>query len=80
MGQMFWFLRITNSVWTSLNDFDKAFIPYNELQFLDSPSFAVHSTVGLMYIACGLMILIHRNIQVTTLMIGYIQFRQGFEC
>ena len=80
MGQMFWFLRITNSVWTSLNDFDKAFIPYNELQFLDWPSFAVHSTVGLMYIACGLMILIHRNIQVTTLMIGYIQFRQGFEC
>ena len=33
-----------------------------------------------MYIAYGLVILIHRNIQVTTLTISYSQFRQGFEC
>ena len=33
-----------------------------------------------MYIAYGLVILVHRNIQVTTITIGYIQLRQGFEC
>ena len=33
-----------------------------------------------MNIAYRLAILVHRNIQVTTLMIGYIQFPQGFEC
>ena len=32
-----------------------------------------------MYIAYGLAILVHRNIQVTTITIGYIQLRQGFE-
>ena len=60
--------------------FNEAFIPYNELQFLDWPSIVVHSPTGLMYIAYGLVILVHRNIQVTTLKIGYIQFCQGFEC
>ena len=60
--------------------FNEAFIPYNELQFLDWSSIVVHSPTGLMYIAYGLVILVHRNIQVTTLTIGYIQFCQGFEC
>ena len=32
-----------------------------------------------MYIAYELVILAQRNIQFTTLTIGYIQFRQGFE-
>ena len=59
--------------------FYEAFIPYDEFQFLDWPSIFMHSPAGLMYIVCGLVILVHRNIQVTTLTIGYIQFRQGFE-
>ena len=64
----------------SLIDFNEAFIPYNELQFFDWPSIVAHSPAGLMYIAYGLVILVHRNIQVTTITIGYIQLRQGFEC
>ena len=64
----------------SLIDFNEAFIPYNELQFFDWPSIVAHSPAGLMYIAHGLVMLVHRNIQVTTITIGYIQLRQGFEC
>ena len=33
-----------------------------------------------MYIAYDLVIMVHRNIQVTTITIGYIHLRQGFEC
>ena len=39
-----------------------------------------HSPAGLMYIVYELVIPVHRNIQVATLMIGYIQFHQGLEC
>ena len=60
--------------------FSEAFIPYNELQFFDWPSIVVHSPVGLMYIVYGLVILVHGNIQVTTITIIYIQLREGFEC
>ena len=64
----------------SLIDFNEAFIPYNELQFPNWPSIVAQSTAGLIYITYGFVILVHRNIQVSTLMIGYIQFCQGFEC
>ena len=64
----------------SLIDFNEAFTPYNEKQFFDWPSIVVHSSAWLMCIAYGLVILVHRNIQVTTITINYIQFRQGFEC
>ena len=60
----------------SLIGINEAFIPYNELQFFDWNSIVTHSPTGLMYIAYGLMILV----QVTTITIGYIQLRQGFEC
>ena len=56
-------------------DFNEAFIPYNKLQFLDWPRIVAHPPTGQMYIAYGLVILVHRNIQVIT--IGYIQFCQG---
>ena len=42
-------------------------------------SIVAHSPAGLMYIAYELVILVHINIQVTNLMIGYIQFHQGSE-
>ena len=64
----------------SLIDFNEAFTSYNEWQFFDWPSIVAHSPAGLMYIVYGLVILVHRNIQVTTITIGYIQLRQGFEC
>ena len=64
----------------SLIDFNEAFIPYNELQFLDYPSIIAHSPKGPINIMYGLVILVHRNIQVTTIIISYIQFRRGFEC
>ena len=64
----------------SLNDFKKVFIPYNDLQFLGWPSIIAHSPAGLMYIACGLVILVDTNIKVTTITIGYIQLRQDLEC
>ena len=80
MGQMLWFLRINALVCKSLIDFNEAFIPYNELQFLDWPSTVAHSPAGLMDIAYGLVMLVHRNIQGTTLTISYIQFHPGFEC
>ena len=67
-------------VWKSLIDFNEGFIPYSKLQFFDWPSIVAHSLEGLIYIAYGLLKLIHRNIQVTTVTIGYIQLRQGFEC
>ena len=57
----------------SLIDFNEVFIPYKELQFFVWPT-------GLMYIAYGLVILAHVNIQVTTITIGYIELHQGFEC
>ena len=61
----------------SLIDFNEAFIPYNELQFLDGPSIVADWSAGLMFIPYGLVILVHKNIQVTTITIGYIQLRQG---
>ena len=64
----------------SLIDFNEVFIPYNELQVLDWPSIVAHSPAGLMYITYGLVVLVHRNIQVTPIMFGYIQLRQGSEC
>ena len=63
----------------SLIDFDEASIPYNELEFFDWSSIVANSPWGLMYIMHGLVILVHRNVQVTTITIGYIQFRQGFK-
>ena len=66
-------------VCNSLIDFNEAFIPYNELQFLDWPSIVAHSPAGLIYIVQGLVILVHRNIHVTTSTKGYIEFRQGFD-
>ena len=53
-------------------DFNEVFIPNNELQFLDWTSIVVHSPAELMYIAYELVILVQRNIQVTTIMICYI--------
>ena len=50
------------------------------MQFLDWPSIVVHPPTELMNIEYGIVIPVHRNIQVTTLTIGYSQFRQGFEC
>ena len=64
----------------SLIDFNEAFILYNELQFFDWPSIVAHSPTGLMHIAYWSVILVHRNIQATTVTIGYIQLRQGLEC
>ena len=56
-------------------------MPCNKLQFLDRPRIFAHLSTELMYIAYELVMLVHRNIQVTTLTtIGYIQFRKGFEC
>ena len=64
-------------VWKSLIYFTKAFIPYKELQFIDWPStWLTQSPAGLMYIAYGLVMLVHGNIQVTTITIGSIQLRQ----
>ena len=62
-----------------LIDFDEAFIPYIELQFFYWPSIVAHLLAGLMYIAYGLVILFHRNIQVIVITINYIELRQGFE-
>ena len=67
-------------VWKLLIDFNEAFIPYSELQLFYWPSIVAHSPAGLMYIAYDLVIMVHRNIQVTTITIGYIYLRQGFEC
>ena len=50
----------------SLVHFNEAFIPYNKLQSLNWPSIFAHSPARLMYIIYGLVILVHRNIQVTT--------------
>ena len=76
------FLKIKNSVskFMRSSDLNEAFIPYIELQFLDWLSTVAHSPAGLMHIAYGLVILFHRNIQVATITIGYIQFCLGFEC
>ena len=67
-------------VYCLIDDFNEAFIPYNELHFLDWSSIVAHSPGGLMYIVYGLVILAHINIQVTILTIGYIQVCQGLEC
>ena len=64
----------------SLIDFNEAFIPYNELQLFSWPNIVAHSLAAVICIANGLVILVHRNIQVTILLIGYIQLCQGFEC
>ena len=58
----------------------EAFFRYNELHFLRLTHHCWALTPGLMYVAYGLVILVHKNIKVTTLTIGYIQFHQGFEC
>ena len=50
------------------------------MQLLDWPSIVAPSPARLMHIAYGLVTLVHRNMQVTNLTVGYIQFRQGFEC
>ena len=83
MGQILWFLRMKNTIskimcssCKSLIDFNEAFIPYNELQFFNWPSFVANSPVGLISITYGLGILVHRNIQVTLITIGYIQLRR----
>ena len=78
IGQMLWFLRIKRRV-SKFIDFKEAFISYNELQFLYWSSIVAHSPAGLMFIAYELVILVHINIQVTNLTIGYIQFCQGSE-
>ena len=49
----------------------------NKLQFLGGPSIVPHSPAVLIHIVYGLVILVHRNIQVTTIMIGNIQLRPG---
>ena len=83
--QMFWFLRIKNTVskivlvCKPLFDFNEIFIPYNEQQFLDWSSIVAHSLSGLMYIVSGLVILVHGKIQITSIMIRYIQLQQGFK-
>ena len=51
----------------SLIDFNEALIPYNELQFLKWPSIVMQPLAGLMYVTYGLVILVHKNIQATTL-------------
>ena len=45
----------------SLIDFNEAFTPYNELQFLDWPIIVAHSPAGLMYVSYGLVILHYLN-------------------
>ena len=64
----------------SLIDFNEALISDNELQFFDWPSIVAHSLVRLRCVVYGLVILVHRNIQVTIITIGYIQICLGFEC
>ena len=77
---MLWFLRIKNTVSKiivlirkSLSDFNEAFIPYNEPQFLDWPSIVAHSSTGLMHILYGITRMVHRKIQVIIIIINYIQ-------
>ena len=65
---------------SSVINFNEAFIPYNELQFFEWPSIVAYSPAGLIYIAYGLVILVHGTIQATAITAGYIQLRQGFEC
>ena len=63
--------------WKSLIYFTKAFIPYKELQLIDWPSiWLTQSPAGLMYIAYGLVMLVHGNIQATSITIGSIQLCQ----
>ena len=82
-SQLLWFLRIKRihsqklCARLKIIDFNEAFIPYNELQFFDWPSIVAHLPTGLMYIAYGLVIMVHRNIQVTNIMISCIQLRQA---
>ena len=56
-------------IFKSLIDFNEAFAPYNERQFFDWLSIVVYSPPELTYIVYGLMILVHRNIQVATVTI-----------
>ena len=69
-------LKIYVLIYKSLIDFNGAFISYNELQFLGWPSIVARSPAGLMYILYWLVILVQKNIQVSTLTIGYIKFHQ----
>ena len=83
---MLWFLRIRSQKLAlfcePLIDFNEAVIPYSELQFFDWLNIVAHSPTELMHSAYGLVIviLVHRNMQVTTITIGYIQLHQSFEC
>ena len=77
---MIFSLKINVLICKSLIDFNEAFIAHNKLHFLGRPSIVVHSPAGLMYIVHGLVILVQRNIQVTTMTISYIQLRQCSEC
>ena len=77
-GQMLWFSKNKKRVSKFVRSSDEAFIPCNEMQLLDWPSIVAHSPAGLMHIGYELVTLVHRNMQVTNLTIGYIQFRQGF--
>ena len=61
----------------SLIDFNEAFTHYNELQFFDWPSIVVHSPAGLIYTTYGLVIMVHRSIQVNTITIGNIHVKEG---
>ena len=56
-------------VYKSLIDFNEAFTRYNELQFLGCAIIVVHLLAVLMYVTYQLVILVHRNIQVTALKI-----------
>ena len=60
-------------------DFNEAYITYNELHFSGWPNNIVHPPSGWIYIVYGSVILVHRNIQVTTIIIGDIQLPQGLE-
>ena len=79
IGQVLWFLWTKNMVLKvmrlsvkSFIDFNVAFILCIRLQFLGWRSIVVRSPAGPIYIADALVILVHRNIQVTTITIGCI--------
>ena len=54
------------SLCTNYALFCNSLINFNE-GFFDWPSIVLHSPAGLMYIMCGSVVLVHRNIQVTAI-------------
>ena len=79
IGQVLWFLWTKNMVLKVLRLSVKSFIDFNEafilcirLEFLGWRSIVARSPAGPMYIAYALVILVHRNIQVTAITIGCI--------